>query len=133
MPSVRIDSSRRGLLRSLVVASAVASSALLSAVLPAAVAAADEGNTVVGQLVQAQPEAGEHGEQELVSWVETADGESVPVDTAGVDGVPAGSTVSLTVGDATATDETQQVLESEVLAAPQIPAAPHGPLTNQVT
>src|SRR3954454_13373169 len=135
MPSARVDSpSRRGLLRSLVVASAVASSALLSAVLPGAVAAADEpATTVVGQLVQAQPETSGNGDRALVSWVETADGETVPVDTAGVDGVPAGSTVSLTVGDATATDETQQVLESEVLAAPETPAAPQGPLTNQVT
>jgi hypothetical protein len=130
MPSARVHRpSRRGLLRSFAVAAAVAGSALL----PGAVAAADEpGTTVVGQLVQAQPESGSYGDQAPVSWVETADGETVPVDTAGVDGVPAGSTVSLTVGDAT-TDETQQVLESEVLAAPETPAAPQGPLTNQVT
>ena len=60
MPPVRVDlAPSRRLLRSLAVASAVASSAPLSAVLPGAVALADEpaGTTVVGELVQAWPEA----------------------------------------------------------------------------
>ena len=144
MPSARVDrtpAGRRRLLRSCAVASAVAASALLSAVLPGSVALADEaaGATVVGELVQAWPETGEHGAEEAhepVSWVETADGEAVPVVTGDVDGVPAGSTVSVTVGgqvDAGDSGEAHEVLDSEVIEAPQVLPAPAGPVSNQVT
>src|SRR4051812_8770633 len=89
----------RRLLRSVAVVAAVASATLL----PGTAAVADEpaGTTVVGELVQAYAEAGgptAEGAAAPVSWVETDGGDAVPVASGDVTGVPAGSTVSLTVG-----------------------------------
>ncbi|HEV7189344.1 MAG TPA: hypothetical protein VGN28_15740 [Blastococcus sp.] len=145
VPTVR----RRSLLRSVVVATALASSAALSVGLPA-VASADTGTatTVTGRLLQAYPEtavqdpATPGGAEEPLSWVETAGGSAVRVPTGDVQGVPAGSTVQLTVGgqvpDPTATDgltPAHAVLSTDVVATP--PTAPPAPagarFTNQVT
>ena len=113
------------------------------ALLPALPAAADEPATVVGQLVQAYPEQahpGHDGQDAPLSWVRTAAGESVRVPTEDVADVPAGSTVSVAVGgqvDDAATDDgyepAQDVLSTDVLAAPEDPAPAAGTLTNQVT
>ena len=101
-------------------------------------AVADEpaGTSVVGELVQAWPETAGHGAaEEPLSWVETAAGETVPVVTGDVDGVPAGSTVALTVGDQVdgGAADAHEVLDAEILRTPSVPDAPAGPLTNQVT
>ena len=150
MPSDRFSSAR--LLRSVAVASALACSAVGSAVLPVAVASADElaGTTVVGELVQVWAES-EHEDatdamdaaEGPLSFVETSSGESVRVPTEGVAGLPAGGTVSVTVGarvDDGAADEhgveaARTVLASDLLAAPVEPAvvAPNRSLTNEVT
>ena len=133
------------LLRSVAVTAALAVSA---AVLSGGVAAADESTTVVGRLVQVWAE-GEHSEAEAetaegpLSFVETTAGDAVRVPTEDVAGLPAGSTVSITVGaqvDDDATDEhgvepARTVLSSELLgsAAPTAPVVPVRGLTNQVT
>jgi hypothetical protein len=122
------------------VAAAVCGAAGLSVVAPGAMAAADEpaGTTVVGELVQAWAESDAHahgrtaeGAPEPVSWVETAAGDAVPVDSADVADVPAGSTVSLTVG--AADDDAAPVLGTEILGTPPVVAALPGPVTNEVT
>src|SRR5688572_1939294 len=94
---------RRRLPRALVVAAAVVSGAVAPVLLPA-VAGADElsGTTVVGQLVQAWAEAApgeaeDHAHEGPISWVQPAQGDPVHVETEGVEGVPAGSTVAVTV------------------------------------
>jgi hypothetical protein len=148
MPSAReflAPSSR--LLRSAAVAGALACSAV---VLPGGVASADElaGTTVVGQLVQVWAEGeqsqGDHADEGPLSFVETTTGDAVRVPTEDVENLPAGSTVSVTVGsqvDDEATDEhgiepARTVLATDVLAAPVQPVAPatraRG-LTNEVT
>ena len=156
MPSAREFLAPSGrLLRSGAVVSALACAAV---VLPGGVAAADElaGTTVVGRLVQvwaeaehAEPghaEAGHAGEdaETPLSFVETATGDAVRVPTEDLDGVPAGSTVSVTVGaqvDDEAADEhgvepARTVLAADLIAAAASPAAAagrgHG-LTNEVT
>ena len=138
------------LLRSVAVASALACSAVVSAVLPGAVAAADElaGTTVVGQLVQvwAEGEQGDaaEGADGPLSFVETAAGDAVRVPTEDVEGLPAGATVSVTVGaqvDDDAANElgiesARSVIASDVLAAPAAAApvtTPARGLTNEVT
>ncbi len=151
MPSAReflAPSSR--LLRSAAVAAALACSAV---VLPAGVASADElaGTTVVGRLVQVWAEgehadggAAEEGAEGPLSFVETTAGDAVRVPTDDVAGLPAGSTVSVTVGsevDDEAADEhgvepARTVLASELLGATTTTTAPATPvrgLTNQVT
>jgi hypothetical protein len=137
MPSPRnaLAAAGRRLLRSVVAGSAVAVSILL----PTGVAAADEpaGTTVVGRLVQAWAEASpsetgsaDHGQ---LSWVQPAEGDLVLVDSAGVDGVPSGSTVAVTLGTDGSGDGALPVLDTQVLGnSSSEPAAP-APVTNQVT
>jgi hypothetical protein len=99
------------------------------------------GSTVVGELVQAWPEsehadaAGAAAEQPL-TWVETADGESVRIPTEDAAGLEPGSTVEVTVGaevTAPATEDglqaAREVLDTEVVAEAQ----PVRAATNQVT
>src|SRR4051812_34143867 len=69
------------------------------------------GETVVGELVQAWPEHEDHAEAVAraddgpLTWIETASGDTVRVDTDDLDGdlpgagVPVGATVSVVVGD----------------------------------
>src|SRR3954464_495947 len=81
---------------------AVASIAVAAAVLPGAVAtgaSADEATTVVGRLGQAWPEApaGPPEADGPISWVQNADGDAVRIPTEDVDGIPAGTTLKLTV------------------------------------
>ena len=126
------------LLRSLAAGSAV----VLSVVLPTAVAAADEpaGATVVGRLVQAWAESfpgkAGHADDGQLSWVEPAEGDPVLVDSAGVEGVPSGSTVAVTLGtdgpDGSG-DGALPVLDTQVLghSSSELPAP--APSTNQVT
>jgi len=126
------------LLRSLAAGSAV----VLSVVLPTAVAAADEpaGATVVGRLVQAWAESfpgkAGHADDGQLSWVEPAEGDPVLVDSAGVEGVPSGSTVAVTLGtdgpDGSG-DGALPVLDTQVLGhlSSELPAP--APSTNQVT
>jgi hypothetical protein len=115
--------------------------------LPAAAASADEpgATTVVGQLVQAYPERA-HPEHDgtadaPLSWIRTAEGESVRVPTGQVADVPAGATVSVAVGGTTddpaagdGLDPARDVLSTDVLAAPDAaePTATAG-LTDAVT
>ncbi|WP_448626975.1 reprolysin-like metallopeptidase [Geodermatophilus sp. URMC 64] len=121
--------------------------------LPAASAAADEpsGTTVVGELVQAYPEQAhpgqaepDHGSDAPLSWVRTAEGESVRVPTEALADVPAGATVSVDVGGRLPDDAAQEgyepaleVRDADVLDAPAAAAAPAAPaaaaITNQVT
>jgi hypothetical protein len=155
MPSDRVallSSSR--LLRSVAVASAIACSTVVaSAVLPGAVAAADElaGTTVVGELVQLWAEDehpdvahASHAAEGPLSFVETAAGDAVRVPTEDVGGLPAGATVSVTVGAQVADEAASEhgvepartVLASDLLAAPVAPAAVaarRAGLTNEVT
>jgi hypothetical protein len=137
MPSARCALAH-ALLRSLAVGSAV----IAAAVLPGATASADEvaGSTVVGRLVQAWPEAGaEAAEAEgPISWVQSADGDAVRIPTADVDGIPAGTTVQLTLGradDEVAADPLHEVIGGTVVApAPVDPVLRSAAgLTNQVT
>ncbi len=148
MPSARdalAPSSR--LLRSVAVVAALASSAVLSG----GVAGADElaGTTVVGELVQVWAEdehegtetAG-HAAEGPLSFVETAAGDAVRVPTEDVAGLPAGATVSVTVGgqvdDEAAAEHgvepARTVLAGDVITAPAAPAAsPRQGRTNEVT
>ncbi len=108
---------------------------------------ADVSGTVVGELVQAWPEAGPAGAHdhdevpEPLSWVETAEGEAVPVSTGDVAGLPVGATVELTLGETEQTTgesadgtgpaaDTRAVLAGEVREA--APAAAPTP-SNAVT
>ncbi|MPR00312.1 hypothetical protein GB931_20795 [Modestobacter sp. I12A-02628] len=108
---------------------------------------AGAGATVVGELVQVQPEddpghAG-HTDGAPLSYVETADG-AVRVPTGDVDDLPAGSTVRVTLGgevaDEASTEDgvepARDVLSAAVVAAPpaEVPlAAAAGGVTNAVT
>ena len=136
MPSAREFLAPSGrLLRSVSVAAALACPAVA---LSGGVAAADElaGTTVVGQLVQVWAEGerseGEHRGEGPLSFVETTAGDAVRIPTADVEHLPAGSTVSVTVGsqvDDEATDEhgierARTVLATDVLATPAQPVAP---------
>jgi hypothetical protein len=144
---VPVRAGRRRLLRPLTVAAAVVSGALAPVAL-SGVAVADEpaGTTVVGTLVQAWAEAApaeaEHGHDDHgpISWVQPADGgESVLIDTEGVEGIPVGSTVAVTVGTTEASSADGQpsplpVVDSTVVAPPVAEAAPRpAPITNEVT
>ena len=122
----------------------------LSLALPATAARADEAaapDTVVGEIVQAWPEAGlagsaaeEHAEAPL-TWVESTSGEAVRVPTEAVAGLEVGSTVELTVGadvpDAAGREgfePARDVLAAQLLEeAPEARAARVAGLTNQVT
>src|SRR4051794_18793207 len=96
MPSVRFFPAPRGLLRAIAVGSAVA-----AAVVVPGVALADQpaGTTVVGQLFQAWPETqgGSSEAEGPISWVQNPDGDSVRIPTEDVAGIPAGSTLRVTV------------------------------------
>ncbi|RBY77770.1 hypothetical protein DQ238_13970 [Geodermatophilus sp. TF02-6] len=126
----------------------LAAALAVSVALPPAAAQADRPDTVVGELVQAWPEAGlaEHpaaaeAAGAPLSWVETADGEAVRVPTDAVTDLPVGSTVEVTVGgqlpDTAGEDgyeAAHDVLAAEVLRAAPDPAPVRTPaLTNQVT
>jgi hypothetical protein len=104
VPNTSATTGRRCLLRSVVLAGAAAT-AVASVLLAPTAASADTGatTTVQGELVQAWPEnehsgtAAEAEAEQLQSWVRTPAGESVPVATEDVAGVPLGSTVSVTL------------------------------------
>jgi hypothetical protein len=147
MPSARdthAPSGRRPALRYAFVAAVVVAAPMF---LPTVATAAEPvGRTVVGELVQAWPEAqhaaeaghGDSAEQPL-TWIETEDGDAVRVRTEDVADLPVGATVEVTVGDELADDVTDrsdpahEVLGSELLTAPEVPAAPTRRLTNEVT
>ena len=95
------------------------------------------GDTVVGELVQAWPdptsdEAHDHADEAPLSWIETADGDSVRVPTEDIPDVQVGSTLAVTVGDEV-TDEAsaEQGFEPalEVLGADVLAAAADDPTT----
>src|SRR3954447_1932995 len=122
---------------------AVASVAVAAAVLPGAVASgasADEATTVVGRLVQAWPEA-PAGAAEAggpISWVQNADGDAVRIPTDDVEGIPAGTTLKVTVGpgdDGNDADPLSQVIDTQVVAKAQVDPVLRSPagVTNQVT
>ncbi|WP_139228734.1 reprolysin-like metallopeptidase [Blastococcus tunisiensis] len=132
---------RPWLLRPLAVAAAVVAGAVVPLVLPGAASAEQGGRgTLAGELVHAWSEvepagapAG-HGSEEMVSWVQPADGDAVLVDSDDVEGVPSGSTVSLTVGTPTADPSGDRaplaVVDTAVVALPE--TAPER-VTNEVT
>lgn len=139
MPSVRFALAPRRLLRSLAVGSAVAA----AVVAPGAVAHADEptGETVVGRLVQAWPETqgDTHEAHGPISWVQSDAGDAVRIPTEDVDGIPAGTTVQVTV-DPEDGGNAEDPLHEVVAAAEIVAPAPVDPvlrsaagLTNQVT
>jgi reprolysin-like metallo-peptidase family M12B len=128
-----------------------ATALVLSLALPATVARADETaapDTVVGEIVQAWPEAGlagsaaeeEHAEAPL-TWVEGTSGEAVRVPTEAVAGLAVGSTVEVTVGEQVhdvagqeGLEPARDVLTTQLLEeAPEVRAARVAGLTNQVT
>ncbi|SDY30439.1 Peptidase M66 [Geodermatophilus africanus] len=123
----------------------------LSLTLPATAARAEQAaapDTVVGEIVQAWPEAGlagaaaetEHAAAPL-TWVETPAGDAVRVPTEAVAGLEVGATVEVTVGAPVADAAGQEGFEParDVLAAqllqeaPEARAARVAGLTNQVT
>jgi hypothetical protein len=122
----------------------VVGTALLAGTLgPAGIAAADDatGTTVVGQLVQAWPEVAQ-GEQPAdgpISWVQNPGGDAVRIPTDSVDGIPAGSTVRVTVGaqDGGGTAEDPQHEASDAQVVETAPADPvlrdQAGITNHVT
>ncbi|NEK58018.1 hypothetical protein GCU56_09050 [Geodermatophilus sabuli] len=131
----------------------VATALVAALALPPVAAHADEpaGDTVVGALVQAWPEAGLDGHatgdaghevaEAPLSWVQTAAGESVRVPTDALAGLPVGATVEVTVGEQLADaagedgyEPARDVLAAELLAdAEPVAAARMGLLTNEVT
>jgi hypothetical protein len=139
---------RRTRLRGLVVATGLGSALALSIGLPGLASAAPAARTVVGTLLQAYPEtalpdqAGAGAEAPL-SWVQTPGGTSVRVPTADVQGLPAGSTVQVTVGAPVSDPASQdggltparEVLTGSVVAAPpaDVLPAPSAGLTDTVT
>ena len=136
MPSARFVLGPRRLLRSIAVGSAVA-----AAVLVPGVAQADQstGTTMVGRLVQAWPETqGGSAEAEgPISWVQNPDGDAVRIPTEDVEGIPAGSTLQVTVHpeDGDTADPLHTVTDATVVAAAPAPPVLRDPagLTNQVT
>jgi hypothetical protein len=127
------------LLRSL----AVATVAVAAAVLPGALgsgASADEATTVVGRLLQAWPEApaGAPEADGPISWVQSADGDTVRIPTGDVDGIPTGTTLRVTLDpqdDGAAADPLKTVIDTQVVAEAQVDPVLRNPagLTNQVT
>src|SRR3712207_5222674 len=100
------------------------------------------GSTVRGELVQAWPEvahapAAEHVEAaQPITWVETADGESVRIPTEDAAGLTAGSTAQVTLGSevpdpgtAEGLQPARELLGGTVVAAPR----PAPVVTNEVT
>jgi hypothetical protein len=112
-----------------------------------------EGETIVGELVQAVPEYAHHaeaadrGDEGPLSWVETTDGDVVRVPTEDLAAVPdaePGATVQLVLGgevtdaatERNGLEPAREVLDGEVLAPAEEPAppAPADPaLTDEVT
>jgi hypothetical protein len=147
MRTARNTSTRRRPLRAL---AGLAAALVLPLALPAPAAHADEDaqRTVVGELVQAWPDEalaghaadGDHAE-ELLTWVETPDGETVRVPTEVVSSVPVGSTVEVTVGSVLLDEDggdglepARDLLSTQVLrSAPAADGARTASLTNQVT
>ncbi len=123
---------------------ALAAAAVVAVPLLPATAQAQEpaGRTVVGELIQAWPEV-EHdsagGAAEAaqpITWVETADGESVRIPTEDAGDLSVGATVEVTVGTEVREPEGQQgldpahrLIDGEVVAE----AKPVAVVTNQVT
>jgi hypothetical protein len=147
-PHRNAPASRRRPLRAL---AGAATALALSLTLPATAARAEQAaapDTVVGEIVQAWPEAGpagpvaeaEHAEAPL-TWVETPAGDAVRVPTEAVAGLEVGATVEVTVGAHVADAAGRQGFEParDVLAAqllqeaPEARAARMAGLTNQVT
>ncbi|WP_147252323.1 hypothetical protein [Blastococcus sp. TF02A-30] len=132
MPAARTSRPVR-LLRALVVAGALAGSTV---VLPG-VAAADEGVSVTGRLVQAVPDVEQHGAlaPETLAWVETAQG-AVPVAGGDVEDVPSGSSVRLTVdgpADGATAERPLDVVSTDAVTPPPVQPPLSGPVTNEVT
>jgi hypothetical protein len=147
-PHRNTSTPRRRPLRAL---AGAATALALSLTLPATAARAEEAAapaTVVGEIVQAWPEAGlagsaaeaEHAEAPL-TWVESPAGEAVRVPTEAVAGLAVGSTVEVRVGahvpDAAGREgfePARDVLGAQLLQeAPEARAARVAGLTNQVT
>ena len=147
-PHRNTSTPRRRPLRAL---AGAATALALSLTLPATAVRAEETAapaTVVGEIVQAWPEAGlagsaaeaEHAEAPL-TWVESPAGEAVRVPTEAVAGLAVGSTVEVTVGahvpDAAGQEgfePARDVLGAQLLQeAPEARAARVAGLTNQVT
>ncbi|WP_448610141.1 reprolysin-like metallopeptidase [Geodermatophilus sp. URMC 60] len=125
----------------------------LSLTLPATAARAEEAaapDTVVGEIVQAWPEAGLAGSpagaghaaaHAPLTWVESSTGDAVRVPTEAVAGLEVGSTVEVTVGahvsdpaGRTGYEPARDVLGTQLLQeAPEARAARVAGLTNQVT
>lgn len=127
---------------------ALAAGAVVAVPVAPAVAQAQEPapTTVVGELVQAWPEArhddeaGHPAATEPLTWVETPDGGAVRVRADEVTGVPVGSTVELTVGDqvvdpadGSGLEPALDVLDTRVVSEPAPVAPPARALTNEVT
>ncbi|SFO21393.1 D-mannose binding lectin [Geodermatophilus obscurus] len=134
---------RRSLLPAVAVVATVAATIVL---VPSTAGAEEElpaGTTVTGELVQlvtehADPEdAPEHAE-ELVSFIDTGEGESVRVDTEDVAEVPPGATVEVVLGGEVrdpagdGLEPAREVLAAEVTEQPATAPATTG-VTNQVT
>src|SRR3954452_14543824 len=122
------------LLRSLAVGSAL----IAGAVLPVGTATADEGTTtVVGRLVQAwaEVEAGAAEPDCPITWVQNPGGDAVRIPTDSVEGIPAGSTVQVSVGagdGGTAEDPLHEVRAAELVSPASVDPVLRNPagLTN---
>jgi uncharacterized protein with LGFP repeats len=130
----------RAVHRPLRLAVLVAVSAVGLAVLPAPPAVAEEepAGTVVGQLVQGYADPGPaddggadpgHEDAGLLSWIQTAPGETVRVPTEDLPEADPGATVEVALGDPVEDEAAEQGLEAaqEVLAAEVLEAAPEAP------
>jgi hypothetical protein len=129
-----------GVVRRLVPALAVAAVVAVPLAPGTALAQEPAGSTVVGELVQAVPEVAEgeaaDGAEQAITWVETAEGDSVRIPTEDAAGLTAGSTVEVTVG-AEVSDpaagqglaEARELLDSRVVSEEQ----PAAVTTNEVT
>jgi hypothetical protein len=142
------DVQRRYLLRSAVVAIAAVVPVLALTSPSLADDKPGNGDTVVGELVQAWPEDEkphtDSADEGPLSWIATDDGDSVRVPTTDVAHLPLGATVEVTLGravrDAGTTQHglppAQDVVAADVVAAPDaVPTAPAAsqPVTDEVT
>jgi hypothetical protein len=151
-PARKTPATGRRPLRALAgVATAVAVSLALSpAVARADEPAADQAQTVVGELVQTwaetgpaghAPAAGQQADHAPLTWIEGADGEAVRIPTEAAAGLPVGATVEVTVGDQVTDAAAEQgiepardLLDAALLqATPAADGARTGTLTNEVT
>ncbi len=147
-PDRNTPTPRRRPLRAL---AGAATALVLSLALPATAARAEEAaapDTVVGEIVQAWPEAGlagsvagEEQAEAPLTWVEATSGEAVRVPTEAVAGLAVGSTVEVTVGEQVpdvagqeGLEPARDVLTTQLLQeAPEVRATRVAGLTNQVT